>query len=68
MDDAYVCVILILLEIIYFFFLVLFEGFKKGVFPGVDLLSLCLLSGFPVDLAFLFGPGFSPIIILFEVF
>lgn len=32
------------------------------MFPGVCLLSLCLLSGWPVDLAILFGPGFIPII------
>ena len=30
--------------------------------PGVDLLSLCLLSGCPVDFAILFGPVFIPII------
>ena len=30
--------------------------------PGVDLLSLCLLSGCPVDFAILLGPVFIPII------
>ena len=33
--------------------------------PGVDLLSLCLLSGLPVDFAILFGPGFIPITFMF---
>lgn len=33
--------------------------------PGVDLLSLCLLSGLPVDFAILFGPGFIPITLIF---
>ena len=33
--------------------------------PGVDLLSLCLLSGLPVDFAILFGPGFIPITLMF---
>lgn len=37
------------------------EGFNEGVLPGVDLLSLCLWSGFPVDFAVLFGPGFNGI-------
>lgn len=36
-------------------------GFKEGVFPGVFLLSLCRLSGFPVESAILFGPGLSAI-------
>jgi hypothetical protein len=42
-----------------------FGGFKDGVFPGVSLLSLARLSGFPVDLAILFGPGLSAIIFVF---
>jgi hypothetical protein len=29
------------------------------------LLSLCRLSGFPVDSAILFGPGLIPIIFIF---
>ena len=33
------------------------------MFPGVFLLSRCLLSGFPVDFAILFGPGLIPITI-----
>lgn len=37
-------------------------GNKDGVFPGVSLLSLCLLSGFPVEIAVLFGPGFKPML------
>ena len=41
---------------LYFFLL---GGFKEGVFPGVSLLSLCLLSGLPVDFAIRFGPGFN---------
>ena len=32
------------------------------MFPGVCLLSLCLLSGLPVEMAILFGPGLIPII------
>lgn len=36
-------------------------GLRDGVFPGVVLLSLCRLSGLPVDLAILFGPGLIPI-------
>jgi hypothetical protein len=36
---------------------VLLEGFSEGVLPGVSLLSRCLLSGSPVESAFLFGPG-----------
>uniref|UniRef100_UPI0039A703A3 hypothetical protein n=1 Tax=Ornithobacterium rhinotracheale TaxID=28251 RepID=UPI0039A703A3 len=47
------------------YFFVLLEGFNEGVLPGVLLLSLCLLSGLPVVLAILFGPGFNPIIIIF---
>jgi hypothetical protein len=46
----------------YFFFR--FGGFKDGVFPGVSLLSLARLSGFPVDLAILLGPGLSAIILV----
>jgi hypothetical protein len=46
---------------IYFFF-VLFDGFKLGVFPGVLLLSLRLLSGLPVESAIGFGPGFNGIL------
>jgi len=41
---------------------VLFEGFREGVLPGVLLLSLWRLSGLPVDLAILFGPGLSGMI------
>ena len=48
-------------RIAYFFFFVDFDDFKDGVLPGVFLLSRCLLSGLPVDFAFLFGPGLSPI-------
>lgn len=33
-------------------------GLREGTLPGVDLLSLWRLSGLPVDLAILFGPGF----------
>jgi hypothetical protein len=40
-----------------YFFLVDLLGFKEGVFPGVFLLSLWRWSGFPVDVAVLFGPG-----------
>jgi hypothetical protein len=43
-----------------------FGGFKDGVFPGVFLLSRARLSGFPVDLAILFGPGLSAIIFVFN--
>jgi hypothetical protein len=41
-------------------------GFNDGVFPGVSLLSRARLSGFPVDLAILFGPGLSGIIFIFN--
>lgn len=41
---------------------VLFEGFREGVFPGVFLLSRWRRSGFPVEIAIRFGPGFNPII------
>lgn len=41
-------------------------GFNEGVFPGVSLLSRCRLSGFPVESAILFGPGFSGIILNFK--
>lgn len=34
-----------------------FDGFNDVVLPGVFLLSCCRLSGFPVDVAILFGPG-----------
>ena len=37
-------------------------GLREGTLPGVDLLSLWRLSGLPVDLAILFGPGFIPIV------
>jgi len=37
-------------------------GFNDDVFPGVSLFSRALLSGFPVDLAILFGTGLSAII------
>ena len=47
-------------RVVYYFFG--FGGFNDGVFPGVSLLSLARLSGFPVDLAILFGPGLSAII------
>jgi len=40
----------------------LLEGFNDGVFPGVLLLSRWRWSGFPVDVAILFGPVFSPIV------
>lgn len=43
-----------------------FGGFKDGVLPGVLLLSLARLSGFPVDLAILFGPVLSAIIFVFS--
>jgi hypothetical protein len=43
-----------------------FGGFKDGVFPGVSLLSRARLSGFPVDLAILFGPGLSDMILVFN--
>ena len=39
-------------------------GFNDGVLPGMPLLSLCLLSGFPVDSAILLGTGFKCAIIL----
>jgi len=52
----------------YFHFLLFFflrlGGFKDGVFPGVSLLSLARLSGFPVDFAILLGPGFSGIFLV----
>ncbi|WP_339813668.1 hypothetical protein [Zunongwangia profunda] len=41
-----------------------FGGFKDGVLPGVSLLTLCLLSGFPVDFEILFGPVLSAIVSL----
>jgi hypothetical protein len=50
------------LVLTYFFFLGL-GGFKEGVLPGVSLLSLARLSGSPVDLAILFGPGLSAIVV-----
>ena len=50
----------------YTYFLFRFGGFKDGVFPGVSLLSLARLSGFPVDLAILFGPGLSAIVLGFN--
>ena len=34
-----------------------FEGFYDGVLSGVPLLSRLQLSGFPVDIVVLFGPG-----------
>ena len=37
-------------------------GLREGTLPGMDLLSLWRLSGLPVDLAILFGPGFIPIV------
>ena len=45
----------------------LLGGFKDGVFPGVSLLSRWRLSGFPVDVAILFGPGFSGIMMIFKL-
>ncbi|EDM44520.1 hypothetical protein SCB49_13150 [unidentified eubacterium SCB49] len=48
-----------------YFFLRL-GGFNDGVFPGVLLLSRARLSGFPVDLAILFGPGLSAITLVFN--
>jgi hypothetical protein len=39
-------------------------GLREGVFPGVFLLSLCLLSGFPVDFAILFGPFLIPMVVM----
>ncbi len=45
----------------YYFPLTCLWGFNDGVLPGVSLLSLCLLSGFPVDSAILFGPGLIPL-------
>jgi hypothetical protein len=34
-----------------------FDGFNNGVLPGVFLLSRWRWSGFPVEVATLFGPG-----------
>ena len=45
-----------------------FDGFNEGVLPGVCLLSLCRLSGFPVESAILLGPGLSAIISKFIFF
>lgn len=42
-----------------------FGGFSEGVFPGVSLLSRCLLSGLPVVFAILLGPGFNAITVIF---
>jgi hypothetical protein len=44
------------------------EGFKDGVFPGVFLLSRWRWSGFPVEVAILFGPVLIAcvVIVLFE--
>lgn len=42
-----------------------FGGSKDGVLPGVDLLSRWRWSGLPVEVAILFGPGFSAILMLF---
>jgi hypothetical protein len=50
------------------FFVVDFDGFNDGVLPGVLLLSCWRWSGFPVEVAVLFGPGFSAIILLFVFF
>jgi hypothetical protein len=52
----------------YTYFLFRFGGFKNGVFPGVSLLSLARLSGFPVDLAILFGPGLSAIVLVLIIY
>lgn len=41
-------------------------GFNEGVFPGISLLSRCLLSGSPVDLAIIFGPVLSPMVLIFN--
>jgi hypothetical protein len=38
-------------------------GLSEGVLPGVSLLSLCRLSGFPVESAILLGPGFNPFLV-----
>jgi hypothetical protein len=45
-----------------------FEGFKDVVLPGVDLLSLWRWSVLPVEVAILFGPGFSAILLLFCIY
>ena len=41
---------------------------SDGVFPGVCLLSLCRLSGFPVESAILLGPGLSAMILKIMLF
>jgi hypothetical protein len=38
------------------------------LFFGVSLLSLCLLSGFPVVVAILFGPGLISVNVKFNLF
>ena len=50
-----------------FFDFVDFDGFNDGVFPGVLLLSRWRLSGLPVDLAVLLGPGFNPIVFIYSL-
>ena len=42
-----------------------FGGSKEGVLPDVDLLSRWRWSGLPVEVAILFGPGFSAIVYFF---
>lgn len=44
--------------------LLLFGGFNEDVLPGVSLLSLWRLSGFPVESAILFGPGLSAMMLV----
>jgi hypothetical protein len=53
---------------LFYFLGVDFDGFNDGVLPGVLLLSRWRWSGFPVEVAVLFGPGLSAMILLFVFF
>jgi hypothetical protein len=53
---------------LFYFLLEDFDCFNDGVLPGVVLLSLWRWSVLPVEVAILFGPGFSAILLLFCIY
>ena len=44
------------------------DGFNDGALPGVPLLSSLRWSGFPVEVATLFGPGLIALMVIFFLF